>query len=56
MKNLEKARELGNGLLADVDRTRPDGETDIRELTNDLCLRTDGKIRRRISTRSSSGR
>jgi len=23
-----------------------DGEQDIRELTNDLCLRTDGKIRK----------
>src|SRR5438477_5806347 len=45
MKNLEKARELGNGLLEDV-ITNDDGETDIRELTNDLCLRTDGKIRK----------
>ena len=56
MKNLEKARELGNGLLQR--RRRHVGRTsqDIRELTNDLCLRTDGKIRRRTSTRSSSGR
>jgi hypothetical protein len=43
MKNLEKARELGNGLLQDVVNTWEDGQ-DIRELTNDLCLRTDGKI------------
>ena len=43
MKNLEKARELGNGLLQDVVDTWEDGQ-DIRELTNDLCLRTDGKI------------
>ena len=45
MKNLDKARELGNGLLADVVDTW-DGEQDIRELTNDLCLRTDGKIQK----------
>jgi DNA-directed RNA polymerase subunit beta' len=44
-KNLDRARELGNGLLADaVDSW--DGEQDIRELTNDLCLRTDGKIQK----------
>jgi DNA-directed RNA polymerase subunit beta' len=45
VKNLDKARELGNGLLADVVDTW-DGEQDIRELTNDLCLRTDGKIQK----------
>ncbi len=44
-KNLDKARDLGNGLLADVVDTW-DGEQDIRELTNDLCLRTDGKIQK----------
>jgi DNA-directed RNA polymerase subunit beta' len=44
-KNLDRARELGNGLLADVIDTW-DGEQDIRELTNDLCLRTDGKIQK----------
>ncbi len=43
MKNLEKARSLGNGLLQEVVDTWEDGQ-DIRELTNDLCLRTDGKI------------
>jgi DNA-directed RNA polymerase subunit beta' len=45
MKNLDRARELGNGLLADVVDTW-NGEQDIRELTNDLCLRTDGKIQK----------
>src|SRR5207244_11026751 len=45
MKNLDRARELGNGLLDDVIDTW-DGEQDIRELTNDLCLRTDGKIQK----------
>jgi DNA-directed RNA polymerase subunit beta' len=45
MKNLEKARELGNGLLKDVVDTWAEGQ-DIRELTNDLCLRTDGKIQK----------
>jgi DNA-directed RNA polymerase subunit beta' len=45
MKNLDRARALGNGLLDDVIDTW-DGEQDIRELTNDLCLRTDGKIQK----------
>jgi DNA-directed RNA polymerase subunit beta' len=45
-KQLEKARELGNGLLREVleqadANPSPD---ELRELTNDLCLRTDGKI------------
>ena len=40
-----KARELGNGLLKDVVDTWDEGQ-DIRELTNDLCLRTDGKIQK----------
>ncbi len=44
-KNLEKSRDLGNGLLGEV-VAAADGGTDIRELTNDLCLRTDGKIRK----------
>jgi DNA-directed RNA polymerase subunit beta' len=44
-KNLEKARELGNGLLKDVVDTWEEGQ-DIREVTNDLCLRTDGKIQK----------
>jgi DNA-directed RNA polymerase subunit beta' len=43
MKNLEKARELGNGLLKDTIDAADEG-VDIRELANDLCLRTDGKI------------
>jgi DNA-directed RNA polymerase subunit beta' len=44
-KNLEKARELGAGLLADVVAAAADGG-DVRELANDLCLRTDGKIQK----------
>ncbi len=44
-KNLEKSRELGNGLLRDVLAGASD-DTDIRELANDLCLRTDGKIQK----------
>src|SRR5205823_2574129 len=44
-KNLEKARDLGNGLLRDVVDTWEEGQ-DIRELTNDLCLRTDGRIQK----------
>ena len=45
VKNLDKARELGNGLLRDVVDTWDEGQ-DIRELTNDLCLRTDGRIQK----------
>ena len=45
VKNLDKARELGNGLLRDVVDTWEEGQ-DIRELTNDLCLRTDGRIQK----------
>ena len=44
-KNLEKARELGNGLLGDVCRGATE-DADVRELANDLCLRTDGKIQK----------
>ena len=43
LKNLEKARDLGNGLLKDTIDAVAEG-VDIRELANDLCLRTDGKI------------
>src|SRR5947199_57673 len=45
VKNLDKARELGNGLLKDAVDSWEEGQ-DIRELTNDLCLRTDGKIQK----------
>ncbi|HEY4824762.1 MAG TPA: hypothetical protein VIH49_06895, partial [Solirubrobacteraceae bacterium] len=45
VKNLDKARDLGAGLLADVVAAAVDG-ADVRELANDLCLRTDGKIRK----------
>src|SRR5439155_26675539 len=45
VKNLDKARELGNGLLKDVVDTWEEGQ-DIRELTNDLCLPTDGRIQK----------
>jgi DNA-directed RNA polymerase subunit beta' len=44
-KNLDKARELGNGLLKDAIDSWEEGQ-DVRELTNDLCLRTDGKIQK----------
>jgi DNA-directed RNA polymerase subunit beta' len=45
-KQLEKARDLGKGLLHDVlEQAEPNANADeLRELTNDLCLRTDGKI------------
>src|SRR5579884_1825383 len=44
-KNLERARELGNGLLRDV-LAAAGADSDLRELANDLCLRTDGRIRK----------
>jgi DNA-directed RNA polymerase subunit beta' len=45
-KQLEKSRELGNGLLREVLEQADSGASpdELRELTNDLCLRTDGKI------------
>jgi DNA-directed RNA polymerase subunit beta' len=45
LKSLEKTRELGNGLLTDV-LAGADYAEDLRELANDLCLRTDGKIQK----------
>ncbi len=45
LKNLEKARDLGNGLLTDV-LEAAEAESDLRELANDLCLRTDGRIQK----------
>src|SRR5947209_7812890 len=47
-KQLDKSRELGNGLLREV-LEQADPEADaaaLRELANDLCLRTDGKIQK----------
>jgi DNA-directed RNA polymerase subunit beta' len=47
-KGLDKARDLGNGLLREVlEQAEPDWDpAAIRELANDLCLRTDGKIQK----------
>jgi DNA-directed RNA polymerase subunit beta' len=47
-KNLEKARELGNGLLRDVlaeagPATTPD---ELRELVNDHCLKAEGRMQK----------
>ncbi len=48
VKNLDKARDLGKGLLAETLEKDADVETpeDLRELVNDLCLKTDGKIQK----------
>ena len=46
MKNIEKARDLGKGLLRETLEQAPadaDAEA-IRDLASDLCLKTDGKI------------
>ena len=49
-KEFDKARSLGNGLLADVVREgaehRGEEENDLRGLANDLCLKGDGKMSR----------
>src|SRR5207244_1059172 len=47
-KQLDKARDLGNGLLREVlEQAEPDADASaLRELANDLCLRTDGKIQK----------
>jgi DNA-directed RNA polymerase subunit beta' len=47
-KQLEKARDLGKGLLREVlEQAEPTATADeLRELTADLCLRTDGKIQK----------
>src|SRR6185503_3351953 len=45
-KNLEKARDLGKGLLREsVEKmTGSENDEELRELVGDLCLKTDGKI------------
>jgi DNA-directed RNA polymerase subunit beta' len=47
-KNLEKARELGNGLLRETLEKAPADASaeEIRELAGNLCLRTDGLIQK----------
>ncbi len=47
-KNLEKARELGNGLLKELLETAPPHESPeaIRELANDLCLKAEGRMQK----------
>ncbi|HLM93660.1 MAG TPA: hypothetical protein VK273_07605, partial [Gaiellaceae bacterium] len=47
-KNLDKARDLGNGLLRETVEKTPDGAPaeEIRELAGNLCLRTDGLIQK----------
>jgi DNA-directed RNA polymerase subunit beta' len=46
LKNLDKAKDLGKGLLREVLETPLESPEEIRERTNDLCLRTDGKIQK----------
>ncbi len=47
-KNLEKARDLGKGLLREVLDTADASATpeELRDLTNDLCLKTDGRMQK----------
>ncbi len=48
VKDVEKARGLAVGLLSDVVRaqaeTAPEERGELRDLTNDLCLKTDGRM------------
>ena len=47
-KDLDKARGIGAGLLADVVRAAAEADPadrgELRDLANDLCLRTDGRM------------
>ncbi len=46
-KNLEKARELGNGLLRELSESVQSSSPDeIRELANDLCLKAEGRMQK----------
>jgi DNA-directed RNA polymerase subunit beta' len=47
-KNLEKARELGNGLLREVLAEAPtDASLEVvRDLANDLCLKAEGRMQK----------
>ncbi len=47
-KNLEKARELGNGLLREtIETAEPNASADeVRDLANDLCLKADGRMQK----------
>jgi DNA-directed RNA polymerase subunit beta' len=45
LKQVERTRDLGNGLLREL-LEQADDESDLRELANDLCLRTDGRIQK----------
>jgi DNA-directed RNA polymerase subunit beta' len=48
MKNLEKARDLGNGLLDELlENVAPEDSPDeVREVANDLCLKTEGRMQK----------
>ncbi len=47
-KNLDKAKDLGKGLLREVLDTAEPGATadELRDLTNDLCLKADGRMQK----------
>jgi DNA-directed RNA polymerase subunit beta' len=47
-KNLEKVRDLGNGLLRELLDTAPAHEAPeaLRELANDLCLKAEGRMQK----------
>ena len=47
-KNLEKARELGNGLLRELLETAEPTATadEVKDLANDLCLKAEGRMQK----------
>jgi DNA-directed RNA polymerase subunit beta' len=46
-KNLEKARELGNGLLRElVEAVGGESPEEVRELANDLCLKAESRMQK----------
>ena len=48
LKNLDKVREVGNGLVREVVETAPEGSgpDEIKDFANDLCLKTDGRMQK----------
>ncbi len=48
MKNLDKVREIGNGLVREVVETAEEGSgpDEIKDFANDLCLKTDGRMQK----------
>ncbi len=48
LKNLDKVREIGNGLVREVVENAPEGAgpDEVKDFANDLCLKTDGRMQK----------